>query len=130
MARDCNGFALGPAPWEALDEARLWGVGCILELDELYTRRVMGFSSVEELYRWASCVESLWRVADLPLLLLNSRDDPLIPEVMHAIPRDYTGGARTRPQTPPTLTAPSLPPSLPPSHPSLPQSTMRMHCLW
>jgi abhydrolase domain-containing protein 2 len=57
---DCNGFALdvtkiaGPS-----NEALLWMAKSIHELDEYYTRRVLGFESVRDLWQWMSCVEAV-----------------------------------------------------------------------
>ena len=46
------------------NEALLWRTKSIHELDEYYTRRVLGFESVRDLWQWMSCVElmiSLYR---------------------------------------------------------------------
>ncbi|CAI8017455.1 Abhydrolase domain-containing protein 2, partial [Geodia barretti] len=89
---DCNGFALdvtkiaGPS-----NEALLWRAKSIHELDEYYTRRVLGFESVRDLWQWMSCVELMETVTDFPLLLVNACDDPIVPEEVHSIPIHYTG---------------------------------------
>ena len=61
------------------------------ELDEYYTRRVMGFDSVREMYKWMSCADLMQKVTDFPILLLNTSDDPLVPPELHSIPIQYTG---------------------------------------
>ncbi len=70
---------------------RIWSANTLYDVDEYYTRRVMGFESPMELYQWTSCVDCMYRIQELPLLLVNSRDDPIVPEDMHNIPRDYAG---------------------------------------
>lgn len=60
------------------------------EMDEAYTRRVLGFQSVDEMYRWVSCVELMENI-DIPLLLVNSLDDPCIIEEAHEIAKNYAG---------------------------------------
>ena len=62
----------------------------IHELDEYYTRRVLGFESVRDLWQWMSCVELMETVTDFPLLV-NACDDPIVPEEVHSIPIHYTG---------------------------------------
>lgn len=72
----------------ALDEDRIFKSPTLLELDEYYSRRVAGFSSVQEYYRWCSCIHYLDNIK-IPLLLLNSADDPLVPEDLLKIPKQY-----------------------------------------
>ena len=52
---------------------------------------MLGFGSVGELYKWVSCVELLNRIDDLPLLLLNSLDDPCVVEESYEHPRLHAG---------------------------------------
>ena len=63
----------------------------MVEMDEAYTRRVLGFESVEEMYRWISCEELLNQIDDLPTLLVNSLDDPCIVDESHVIPKTFAG---------------------------------------
>ena len=89
---DCNGFALEVEKIaEPSNEALLWSAKTIDELDEYYTRRVLGFESVSDLWQWMSCVELMETVTDFPLLLVNACDDPVVPEEVHSIPIHYTG---------------------------------------
>ena len=70
------------------------GVLCssnIPELDEAYTRRVLGFLSAEEWYRWVSCIDLLNQIDDLPVLLVNSADDPCVLKETHKIAKDFVG---------------------------------------
>lgn len=88
---DCNGFALDPAKISEPDEARLWSATTLNEVDEYYTRRVMGFETVYELWHWMSCVTLMKQIKDFPLLMINAHDDPVVPSELHAIPIQYTG---------------------------------------
>lgn len=49
------------------------------DLDEAYTRRVLNFPSVGDLYQWSSSLNYL-RHIQKPMVFINSKDDPLIPE--------------------------------------------------
>jgi len=62
-----------------IDEQRLFATTSILGIDEAYNRRVQGFKSVTEMYHKCS---SIHRIPDIkiPLIFLNSADDPLFPE--------------------------------------------------
>jgi len=61
-----------------LDESKIVRAKNILELDELYSRRVAGFSDVFEYYKASSSCNYL-KTLSLPLVCINARDDPLIP---------------------------------------------------
>ena len=43
------------------------------------------------LLRWTSCVDLMWEIRELPMLIVNSRDDPLVAHLMLDIPRKYIG---------------------------------------
>jgi predicted alpha/beta-fold hydrolase len=63
----------------------------VVELDEAYTRRVLGFESVGDMYRWICCEDLLNQIDDLPTLIVNALDDPCVLEESHAIPRAFAG---------------------------------------
>lgn len=88
---DCNGFSLDPDKITSPDEEMLWTAKSPQEFDEYYTRRVMGFESVGDMWQWMSCVDLMYRITDFPLLLVNAHDDPLVPAELHSIPIQYTG---------------------------------------
>ena len=90
-SHDCNGFALDVTKITRPNEKLMWRASSIHELDEYYTRRVMGFDSVREMWRWMSCEDLMRSVTDFPLLLVNACDDPVVPEEVHSIPLHYTG---------------------------------------
>ena len=48
-------------------------------LDTNFTRPLLGFKTVEDLYHWACCVYVMDQIRDFPMLLVNAKDDPLIP---------------------------------------------------
>ena len=63
----------------------------MLEFDEFYTCHVLGFSSVDDLYRRMSCAKQLFQIKKLLMLIVNAEDDPLIAKKCHEIPEKYTG---------------------------------------
>jgi abhydrolase domain-containing protein 2 len=87
---DCNGFALDVSKISPPNERLLWSARTLHELDEYYTRRVLGFQSVPEMWQWMACVDLMRTVTDFPLLLVNARDDPIVPQEVHSIPLQYT----------------------------------------
>lgn len=50
-------------------------------LDEVYTRKILNFPSVNDLYQWSSSLNYLPFI-NKPMVFINSKDDPLIPEVL------------------------------------------------
>ena len=89
--RNCNGCTLDRRKCSLPDMRAFLSSTSLVELDEAYTRRVLGFSSVEEMYRWISCERLLYEIDDLPMLLVNSADDPCIVEESHSIPIKFVG---------------------------------------
>ena len=87
---DSNGFSLDVSKMSPPNERLMWTAKSIYELDEYYTRRVMGFASVTEMWGWMSCVDLMKSVVDFPLLLVNAGDDPVVPEEVHSIAMQYT----------------------------------------
>lgn len=51
------------------------------DLDEVYTRKIHNFPSVNDLYQWSSSLNYL-KYIKKPMVFINSKDDPLIPEVL------------------------------------------------
>lgn len=49
------------------------------DLDEVYTRKIHNFSTVNDLYQWSSSLNYLQYIKK-PMVFINSKDDPLIPE--------------------------------------------------
>ena len=88
---DCNGFALDSSRIRKPSEDEVRSVTSMADFDETYTRRALGFNSVEDLYRWVSCVKLLHEIKELPILITNALDDPLVLKQCHEIPEKYTG---------------------------------------
>lgn len=51
------------------------------DLDEVYTRKILNFRSVNDLYQWSSSLNYLPFISK-PMVFINSKDDPLIPEIL------------------------------------------------
>lgn len=51
------------------------------DLDEVYTRKIHNFPTVHELYQWSSSLNWLSLIKK-PMVFINAKDDPLIPEVL------------------------------------------------
>lgn len=49
------------------------------DLDEVYTRKIHNFENVNDLYQWSSSLNYLQYIKK-PMVFINSKDDPLIPE--------------------------------------------------
>lgn len=88
---DCNGFSLDSSRLQKPSESEVQSATSMIVFDEIYTRRALGFSSVDEMYKWVSCVKLLHEIKDLPILITNALDDPLILRKCHEIPEKYTG---------------------------------------
>ncbi|XP_042223425.1 abhydrolase domain-containing protein 2-like isoform X2 [Homarus americanus] len=71
-----------------IDERRVMSAATLPELDEVYTRRIYGFRSVEELYRNDSSANYLHNV-HVPIVFINARDDPLVHPDMLSIPQAF-----------------------------------------
>lgn len=93
--RNSNGCSLDRRKCRLPDQRAVWRSSNMLEVDEAYTCRVLGFKSVEEMYRWISCEELLNQIDDLPTLLVNSLDDPCVVERCHVIPKAFAGTCYT-----------------------------------
>ncbi|XP_013395951.1 monoacylglycerol lipase ABHD2 isoform X1 [Lingula anatina] len=70
------------------DTDRILAATSLVELDDLYSRKRAGFSSIEEYYRWCSC-RSVMDKIKIPMFFLNSADDPLVPPALHDMPHDF-----------------------------------------
>ncbi|KAK0428800.1 hypothetical protein QR680_011010 [Steinernema hermaphroditum] len=62
-----------------IDEQRLWASTSVVSLDEHYNRRINGFSTLEEFYRWCSSLP-LIPTLKIPMVFMNALDDPIVPE--------------------------------------------------
>uniref|UniRef100_A0A1I7ZN09 AB hydrolase-1 domain-containing protein n=1 Tax=Steinernema glaseri TaxID=37863 RepID=A0A1I7ZN09_9BILA len=62
-----------------VDEQRLWASTSVVSLDEHYNRRIHGFPSLEEFYRWCSSLPLIPSLK-IPMVFMNALDDPIVPE--------------------------------------------------
>lgn len=62
-----------------INEAAISYALTLPDLDEAYTRRIHNFPSVGDLYNWSSSLNYLPYIRK-PMVFINSKDDPLIPE--------------------------------------------------
>ncbi|CAG0919286.1 unnamed protein product [Notodromas monacha] len=65
----------------AIDEAAISASTSLKDFDEAYTRKVLGYSNVTEMYRDLSSYYVLKKVKR-PIVFLNSADDPIVPETL------------------------------------------------
>lgn len=72
----------------SLNEREIISAATLPELDEAYTRRVHNFENSNELYRWSSSLNYLDNI-EKPMIFINARDDPLVPEDLLSPIRDY-----------------------------------------
>ncbi|KAK2191668.1 hypothetical protein NP493_48g04004 [Ridgeia piscesae] len=61
------------------DEEKIFAATTMIEIDELYSRRRAGFSSVYKYYEWASSVHYMHNI-EIPMMILNTEDDPIVPK--------------------------------------------------
>ncbi|XP_063701745.1 abhydrolase domain-containing protein 2 [Culicoides brevitarsis] len=71
-----------------LNERDIVAAATLPELDEAYTRRVHNFPSVTDMYKWSSSINYLPNITK-PMIFINSKDDPLVPEVLLEPIREY-----------------------------------------
>ena len=88
---DCNGYSLDSSKIQKSTVEEVQSATSMLDFDEIYSRRVLGFSSIDETYRWMSCAKLLYQIKELPMLITNAVDDPLITRKCHQVPEKYTG---------------------------------------
>lgn len=73
-----------------LNEREIAAAATLPELDEAYTRKIHGFNSTTEMYKWSSCINYLANI-EKPIIFINALDDPLVPETLLQPIRNYAG---------------------------------------
>ncbi|XP_044213089.1 monoacylglycerol lipase ABHD2-like [Thunnus albacares] len=68
------------------DFSKLYAATSLMQIDDSIMRKFHGYGSLKEYYEKESCVHHIHKVA-VPLLLVNSADDPLIHHSLLSIPR-------------------------------------------
>lgn len=64
-----------------LNEREIIAAATLPDLDEAYTIRVHNFPTTQELYKWSSCLH-YFDTIDKPMIFINAKDDPLIPDYL------------------------------------------------
>lgn len=72
-----------------LDENMIASAGTLPDLDEAYSRRVHGFDTVTDLYKWSSCAFYMENLKT-PMVFINARDDPIAAEHLLPFIRDFS----------------------------------------
>jgi len=66
---------------KGINERSALAAATLFELDDVYTRKRLGFKTLEEMYRsWSS--KTYWENIQVPMVYINAQDDPLVPPVM------------------------------------------------
>jgi len=65
----------------------IYQAGTLQELDDRYTRRIVGCKTVKEMYSKVSCVHHMKNIA-VPMVYINAVDDPLVHPDLLEIVRD------------------------------------------
>ena len=66
---------------------KVFNSATLQELDDVYTRKLAGFNNVTDFYNAMSCTHHLKNIK-VPIVFINSRDDPIVPPPLLEIVRD------------------------------------------
>jgi len=70
-----------------ITERQVYSSATLLELDDIYTRRLAGFPNLPDFYNAMSCKHHLKNIK-VPMVFINSVDDPIVPPPLLEIVRD------------------------------------------
>jgi len=70
-----------------ITERQVFNSATLQELDDVYTRKLAGFSNVKDFYNAMSCTHHLKNIR-VPTVFINARDDPIVPPPLLEIVRD------------------------------------------
>jgi len=70
-----------------INERQAFNAGTLQELDDVYSRKLQGVSTVQEFYRRSSCSNHLKNIK-IPMVFINALDDPIIPPPVLEIVRN------------------------------------------
>jgi len=73
-----------------INERAIWSAATLCEVDEIYTRRIAGYSSLDEFYKKSSCV-TYWDNIKVPMVFVNALDDPVVAPPLLKIVRNAAG---------------------------------------
>ena len=71
-----------------IDERKVLSAATLPELDEVYTRRIFGLRSAEELYSLDSSVNYMHNIR-VPVIFINAKDDPIVHPDLLNIPENF-----------------------------------------
>ncbi|KAG9489142.1 hypothetical protein GDO78_005243 [Eleutherodactylus coqui] len=74
--------------------SRLYTATSLMQIDDTVMRKFHGYKSLKEYYEEESCVRYLHNI-HVPLMLVNSVDDPLVHESLLSIPKTLAGKKET-----------------------------------
>ncbi|XP_075994850.1 monoacylglycerol lipase ABHD2-like [Genypterus blacodes] len=81
-------FGVNSSALDDGDLSRLYAATSLMQIDDSIMRKFHGYSTAKEYYEKDSCVQYIHNIT-VPLLLLNSSDDPLVHPSLLAIPRSF-----------------------------------------
>lgn len=70
-----------------ITERQVYSSATLLELDDIYTRRLAGFNNLSDFYNAMSCKPHLPNIK-VPMVFINSLDDPVVPAELLEVVRD------------------------------------------
>jgi len=73
-----------------INERAIWSAATLCEVDDIYTRRIAGYSSLDEFYKKSSCI-TYWDNIKVPMVFVNAVDDPIVPPALLKIVRNAAG---------------------------------------
>jgi predicted alpha/beta-fold hydrolase len=65
-----------------LDISRISEIRDFVQFDEIYTKKLLGLSTTDELYRYGSAIHYLSAI-NVPVLLINAKNDPMLPSTCY-----------------------------------------------
>ena len=66
---------------KGINERSVWAAATLIELDDEYTKKRLGYKTLEDMYRSWSC-RTYWDNIDVPMVFINALDDPIVPPKM------------------------------------------------
>lgn len=71
-----------------LVEHEIISAATLPELDDAYTRKVLNFQSITELYTWSSSLNYFNNIKT-SMIFINAKDDPIVPEPLLQPVKDF-----------------------------------------
>lgn len=65
----------------SIKEHEIVSAATLPELDDCYTRKIHGFNTISDLYKWSSSINYLQDI-NYPVIFVNAKDDPIVPETL------------------------------------------------